>query len=251
MTQRPAALLAFGTDLDSGDAVAVLGHAPTPAMGRGLRRSTIERLLRSGGRQRRVAARADEIQTALRTAQLEAAPEVTTAHGVVVRALLRVIVELTTQIAALEAELTSTFEQHADATIIESLPGLGPVLGARALAEFGDDPARYSDAKARKAYAGTAPITRASGTRRTVLARVAHNRHLADTCFRWAYASLRASPGVRGYYDDHRSRGQTHNQALRAVANRLVGILHGCLAHRAPYDEAAAWPTSGLGPALA
>ena len=128
----PAALLAFGTDLDSGDAVAVLGHAPTPAMGRGLRRSTIEQLLRSGGRQRRVAARADEIHTALRTAQLEAAPEVTTAYGVVARALLRVIVELTTQIAALEAELTSTFEQHADATIIESLPGLGPVLGARA-----------------------------------------------------------------------------------------------------------------------
>jgi hypothetical protein len=242
---------AFGTDLDTGDAVAVLSHASTPAAGRALRRSTIERLLRSGGRQRRVAARAKEIQTALRVPQLEAATEVTNAYSAVMGALLRVIVELNTQISMLEDDLTSTFEQHADASIIESLPGLGPVLGARALAEFGDDPARYADAKARKAYAGTAPITRASGTRRTVLARVARNRHLADMCFRWAYASLRASPGVRGFYDDHRGRGQTHNQALRAVANRLVGILHGCLAHRALYDEAAAWPTAGLAPVLA
>jgi transposase len=247
----PAALAAFGTDLDTADAVAVLSYAPTPAAGRGLRRSTIERLLRSGGRQRRVAARADEIQTALRTPQLQAAAEVTNAYSTVVRALLRVIVQLSTQISTLEAELTSTFKEHADASIIESLPGLGPVLGARALAEFGDDPARYADAKARKAYAGTAPITRASGTRRTVLARVARNRHLADTCFRWAYASLRASPGIRSFYDDHRSRGQTHNQALRAVANRLVGILHGCLAHRALYDERAAWPTAEPAPALA
>jgi len=122
------------------------------------------------------------------------------------------------------------------------LPGLGPVLGARALAEFGDDPARYTDAKARKAYAGTAPITRASGTRHTVLARVARNRHLVNACFRWAYASLRGSPGARSYYDAHRARGQSHNQALRALANRLVGILHGCLAHRTLYSEDLAWP---------
>jgi transposase len=167
---------------------------------------------------------------------------VTTAYAAVVRALVRVIAELNAQIAALETELTSTFERHADAEIIQSVPGLGPVLGARALAEFGDDPARYADAKARKAYAGTAPITRASGTRHTVVARVARNRHLANACFRWAYASLRASPGPRAYYDAHRARGQTHNQALRALANRLVGILHGCRMHRELYCEDVAWP---------
>jgi transposase len=167
---------------------------------------------------------------------------VTTASGAIVRTLVRVIRELNAQIAALEAELTGTFEQHADARILESLPGLGPVLGARTLAEFGDDPARYRDAKARKAYAGTAPITRASGTRHTVLARVARNRHLANACFRWAYAALRASPGARAYYDAHRARGQTHTQALRALANRLVGILHGCLVHRELYRDDVAWP---------
>jgi hypothetical protein len=53
--------------------------------------------------------------------------------------------------------------------------------------------------------------------------------------------SLRASPGARAYYDAHRARGQTHNQALRALANRLVGILHGCLVHRELYREDVAW----------
>lgn len=237
----PGALLAFGTDLDTGDAIAILGHAPTPDAGRRLRLSTLERLLRSGGPQRRVTARAVEIQTALRAPQLEAAVAVTNAYSVVVNTLVHIIGELNTHVTDVETELTSTFQQHADADIIESLPGLGPVLGARALAEFGDDPARYRDAKARKAYAGTAPITRASGTRHTVLARVARNRHLVNACFRWAYASLRGSPGARSYYDAHRARGQTHNQALRALANRLVGILHGCLASRQLYSEDLAW----------
>jgi transposase len=181
--------------------------------------------------------------TALRVPQLEADPTVTAAYGAIVPATVRIIAELNAQIAALEAELIGTFEQHADAAILESLPGLGPVLGARVLAEFGDDPARYLDTKARKAYAGTAPITRASGTRHTALARVAPNRHLADACYRWAYASLRASPGGRGYYDAHRARGQTHHQALRVLANRLVGILHGCLTRREVYREDMAWPT--------
>ena len=56
------------------------------------------------------------------------------------------------------------FGRHPDAEIYLSQPGLGAVLGARVLAEFGDDPDRYADAKARKNYAGTRPITRASGT---------------------------------------------------------------------------------------
>ena len=110
------------------------------------------------------------------------------------------------------------------------------------LAEFGDDPTRYADAKARKAYAGTAPITKASGTRRVVLARVARNRRLADACYQWAFCALTASPGARALYDEHRARGDTHHQALRALANRLVGILHGCLRHRTEYDESVAWP---------
>jgi hypothetical protein len=111
------------------------------------------------------------------------------------------------------------------------------------LAEFGDDPDRYLDARSRKNYSGMSPITKASGTKRVVLARYARNRRLGDALFLQAYAALRASPGARAYYDQQRARGATHYQALRALANRLVGILHGCLKTRTRYDEQRAWPT--------
>ena len=115
------------------------------------------------------------------------------------------------------------------------------ILGARVLGEFGDDPNRYADAKSRKNYAGTSPITKASGTRRVVLARYARNRRLADACQWWAFASLTASPGARAFYDQRRAAGDTHNRALRALANRLVGILHGCLRYGVIYNEDTAW----------
>jgi hypothetical protein len=236
----PAALEAFD-DLASKDALAVLAIAPTPTLGRTLSRSKIASALRRGGRQRRIDDRAEEIQTALRTEQLEAASVVAEAMGVSVRALVAVISELVTQIDALEHQLADHFEQHPDAKIIRSLPGLGTILGARVLAEFGDDPNRFDDAKSRKNYAGTSPITRASGKHRVVLARYARNRRLADACYLWAFAALNASPGARAFYDQRRAAGDTHNRALRALSNRLVGILHGCLRHHTLYDEHTAW----------
>ncbi len=236
----PAALDAFD-ELGSGDALAVLAVAPTPSLGRLLSRSKIASALRRGGRQRRIEERSEQIQTALRTDQLQAAPLIAEAMGATVTALVAVASQLTTQIAALETQLADRFEQHPDAKIIRSLPGLGMTLGARVLAEFGDDPNRYADAKSRKNYAGTSPITRASGKHRVVLARYARNRRLADACHLWAFATLTASPCARAFYDQRRAGGDTHNRALRALANRLVGILHGCLTHHALYDEHTAW----------
>lgn len=236
----PAALEAFD-DLASGDALAVLAIAPTPALGRGLSRSKIAAALRRGGRQRRVEQRSVEIQTALRSAQLQAPPLVAGAMGASVAALVAVITELVAQTENLEQDMADRFDQHPDAKIIRSLPGLGMILGARALGEFGDDPNRYANAKSRRNYASTSPITRASGKQRVVLARYARNRHLADTCHIWAFAALGASPGARTFYDQRRANGDTHNRALRALANRLVGILHGCLRHHTPYNEHTAW----------
>ena len=57
----------------------------------------------------------------------------------------------------------------------------------------------------------------------------------------WAFSSLNASPGARAFYNQQRARGLTRNDALRRLANRLVGILHGCLKTRTLYDEATAW----------
>jgi hypothetical protein len=228
----PAALEAFGTDLASSDAVAVLSVAPMPAAGRSLSAARIAGALKRGGRTRRVEDRARQIQQALRGSQLEAPALVSRAYGEVVGSTVRIVAEMTEQIAALQRELEARFEGHPDAEILRSLPGLGSVLGARVLAEFGDDPTRYADPKARKNYAGTSPITKASGRSRVALARFARNRRLADTMDMWAFCSLSSSPGARAHYDAHRARGNTHHQALRSLANRWVGILHGCLRSR-------------------
>jgi transposase len=236
----PAALDAFD-QLAGGDALAVLAIASTPAAGRHLSLAKIQSALRRGGRQRRVEQRAVEIQTGLRSEQLTAPDLIADAMGATVVALVAVISELNTQIDGLEAKLADRFEQHPDAKIIRSLPGLGMTLGARVLGEFGDDPNRYVDAKSRKNYSGMSPITRASGKHHVVLARYARNKRLSDACYLWAFATLNASPGARAFYDQHRLNGDTHNRALRALANRLVGILHGCLKHHTPYNEHTAW----------
>lgn len=157
-------------------------------------------------------------------------------------ALVLVIKQLNQQLAELEQQLNASFEMHPDAEIYLSLPGLGNILGARVLGEFGDDRTRYSDAKARKNYAGNSPITKASGTKKVVLKRFACNHRLADACHLWAFCALSSSPGARRYYDQLKARGKTHHQALRALANRLVGLLHGCLEHRQLYRETSAWP---------
>ena len=152
-----------------------------------------------------------------------------------------IIAELNHQIADLEAKLATHFETHPDADIYLSLPGLGVILGARVLGEFGDDPNRYTDAKSRKNYAGTSPLTIASGKKRAVLARHVRNRRLYDAIDQWAFCAITTSPGARAYYDQHRAAGDSHHQALRALGNRLVGILHGCLRHHTPYNEHTAW----------
>ena len=236
----PAALVAF-EDLAHGDALGVLGRAPSPEQGARLSLTAIQSALKRGGRQRNIAARAREIRVALGTEQLAAAATVTAAFAATTRATVGIIAELNHQISELEAALAAHFETHPDADIYLSQPGLGVVLGARLLGEFGDDPNRYTDAKSRKNYAGTSPLTVASGKKRAVLARHVGNRRLYDAIDQWAFAALSASPGARALYDQHRAAGDTHHQALRALGNRLVGILHGCLRHHQPYDEHTAW----------
>jgi len=237
----PGALEAF-EDLTHGDALAVLELAPTPSAGRGLSRSKIASALRRGGRQRNVETKAEQIQTALRAPQLEQPPLIADAFGVTVKALVTVLAASTSQVRTLESELEASFGRHPAAEIVLSQPGLATILGARVLAEFGDDPTRYANPKARKNYAGTSPITKASGKSHIVLTRVATNKRLRDALHLQAFSALSSSPGARAYYDEHRAKGATHHQALRALSNRLVGILHGCLRHRTPYDETVAWP---------
>jgi hypothetical protein len=228
----PAALVAF-EDLASGDALEVLRITSTPTLGAPLSRSKIAAALHRGGRQRRVDERAAEIQAALRSEQL-AAPAGAAAKGTSVAASVAVIAEMVAQIGLLAEELSSNFEAHPDAGVVRSLPGLGTILGARVLGKFDDEPNRYPIAKSRKNYAGMSPITRASRTKKTVLARHVRNRRLAHAIYLWAFASLSSSP-ARAYYDARRAAGDGHHQALRSLNNRLVGTLHGCLTHHVAY----------------
>jgi transposase len=236
----PAALVAF-EDLASNDCLAVLAKAHTPSVGARVSISQISAALKRGGRQRNIARRASEIRDALRSEQLSAPEPIVDAFAATTIAAVGIIGELNKQIAELEAALEDRFEQHPDADIYRSLPGLGVILGARALGEFGDDPDRYATAKSRKNYAGTSPRTVASGKKHAVLARHVRNRRLYNAIDHWAFCSISTSPGCRAFYDQRRTAGDLHHQALRALGNRLVGILHGCLRHRELYNENTAW----------
>lgn len=236
----PAALVAF-EDLDAADSLELLAKAPTPAQAARLTTTQISAALQRA-RRRNIAGKAAAIRAALRADHLGQPEAVTTAYAASVTAILPVLTTLNTQVKTLQGQVEDHFGQHPAAEIILSQPGLGQVLGARVLAEFGDDRERYATAKARKNYAGTSPITRASGKKKVALARFVHNDRLIDALLTQAFTALRNSPGARAYYDRQRARGCGHNAALRQLANRLVGILHGCLKTGTFYDEATAWP---------
>ncbi len=236
----PGALVAF-EDLHHRDALAVLGKAPTPTQARALTATQIKTALKRGGRQRNLAQRAEEIRAVLQRPQLRTAELVEDAYGATTAAQAKIVGDLNEQIAVLEAKLNERFSQHPDAELLLRLPGLGVILAARVLAEFGDAPNRYLDAKARRNYAGTAPITRASGTSEVVIARLVRNKRLFDACYQWSFCALTASPGARAYYDAHDPGPKTGKTARRKLANKLVGILHGTLTHQTAYEEAIAW----------
>ena len=235
----PAALEAF-EDLDAPDALELLGKAPDPARAARLTRAQVSAALKRA-RRRSITDKATAILAALRGEQLGQPPALTAAYAATARALIAVIATLNEQVKGLQGQVEENFGRHPDAEIYRSQPGMGAILGGRVLGEFGDDRHRYADGKGRRNYAATSPITRASGKKKVVAARFVHNDRLIDALMRQAFASLNASPGARAFYDGLRARGIEHNDALRRLANRLVGILHGCLKTRTLYDEATAW----------
>lgn len=235
----PAALEAF-EDLDAPEVLELLAKAPDPAAAAKLTTTQISAALKRA-RRRNIADKATKIQAVLRAKHLSQPAAVTAAYADSVRALVALLVTLNEQVNFLHGQVEDYFGQHPNAEIIRSQPGLGPLLSARVLAEFGDDPHRYASAKARKNYAGTSPITRASGKKKVVTARFVRNDRLIDSLIAQAFSALRVSAGARAYYERQRARGTEFNAALRQLANRLVGILHGCLKTGTPYDEATAW----------
>jgi transposase len=235
----PAAVEAF-EDLAASDSLSLLARAPDPARAAKLTRGQLIAALR-GARRHHVEAKADALLVMLRAPALRQPVITEAAYAAVVSGQVAIITAVNAQIAALAQVMGEHFGRHPAADIYLSQPGLGVVLAARTLGEFGDDKGRFADARARKNYSGQSPITRASGKKSVVLARYATNRRLGAALHMQAYAALTGSPGARAYYDALRGRNIGHHAALRQLANRLVGILHGCLKTGTLYDEDTAW----------
>ena len=185
--------------------------------------------------------KADAVLAVLRAPGLRQPATTEAAYAAVVAGQVGIIGALNEQITQLQEVVAEHFGRHPAADIHLSQPGFGVVLAARALGEFGDDKKRFHDARARKNYSGQSPITRASGKKTVVLARYATNRRLGAALHAQAFSALAASPGTRAYYDALRARKIGHHAALRQLANRLVGILNGCLKTNTKYDENTAW----------
>ncbi len=235
----PAAVQAF-EDLAAPDALSVLGRASNPDRAAKLTRGQLVTALRTA-RRHHVEAKADALLAVLRAPALRQPATLQGAYAAVVLGQVGIITALNAQIAALQGVMAKHFGRHPDAEIYLSQPGFALVLAARTLGEFGDDKDRFASSRARKNYSGQSPITRASGKKSVVLARYATNRRLGAALHLQAFAALGASPGARAYYDALRGRNIGHHAALRQLANRLVGILHGCLKTGAVYDENIAW----------
>jgi transposase len=227
----PAFLAAF-PDLADRDARAALAIAPSPAAAARLRRPSLRAALARNGRQRNLDHQVERILTELRVEHMRQPARVEAAMSAQALAHLRSLDAAVANAAALEASTAAEFATHDDAAIITSMPGLGPVLAARVLAELGDDHSRFADAKSLKAFAGTAPVTRASGLKRSVTRRVVRNKRLGQAGHLWAFSLLTSSPGARAHYDRRRAAGDSHNAAARNLANRYFGVLHHCLQSR-------------------
>ena len=232
----------------------LLAAAPDPAAAAALTENDIAALLVKAGRSRGITAAAQHFQQALHTPQTRQSPLVEQAFAHQALALLRQLDTVIANVQALTEAATEAFAQHPDAGIITSFPGLSSMQGARILGELGDDRTRFTDARALKAYAGSAPVTRASGKNRTVLTRKVKNQRLASAGYQWAFNALAASPGAKAHYQRRREHGDWHNAALRHLFNRQLGILHHCLTTRQTYDETKAfaprpWPDPAAPPA--
>jgi transposase len=232
----------FALGIASPEARAILTIAPTPAAAAKLSVGRIGAALRRAGRSRLIDRAAAEIKAAMRKPQLRQPLRVEAAMGRQAVALLAALNTACSSVDELGQASAELFQTHPDYAIITSFPGLADSTGARMLAEIGDDRTRFADARALKAYAGSAPITRASGRSLSVTRRHIKNNRLANTGWIWAFAASANYPPARDHYRHRREIGDRHGPATRHLFNKLLGQLHHCLKHSQTFDETKAFP---------
>ncbi|MFD9525160.1 IS110 family RNA-guided transposase [Streptomyces goshikiensis] len=221
----------------------LLKAAPTPAIAARLTRAQITAALKRAGRKRGIEADTERLREALRSDWPHQPSLVEDALGKQMLALLLQLDAACTAADNLAQAVEETFTQHEDAEVILSFPGLGTQLGARVLAEIGDDRERFADARGLKAYAGSSPITRASGKKSAITRRWVKNDRLNHAGYLWAFAALTSSPGAKAHYRRRRdAHADWHASALRNLFNRMIGQLYHCLQQHKLFDEQAAFP---------
>ncbi|MGX1675361.1 IS110 family transposase [Streptomyces sp. NPDC055400] len=144
----------------------------------------------------------------------------------------QIVAELAEQILALEdrlkridKQIRETFRSHPQAEIIESMPGIGPILGAEFVAAAGDLSA-YADAGHLTSAAGLVPVPRDSGRRTGNLHRPKrYSRRLRRVFYMSAQTSTTREGPNRDFYLKKRGEGCKHVQAVIALARRRVSVL--------------------------
>ena len=242
----PTFLAVFTTRFTSGiaspEARAVLAIAPTPAAAAKLSVNRIAAALRRAGRSRGITETAADIKAGLRETQLRQPLQVETAMGTHAQALLAALDTACANVDHLGTASAELFHTHPDYAIITSFPGLADSSGARVLAEIGDDRTRFADARALKAYAGSAPVTRASGRSICITHRQIKNNRLANVGWMWAFSAASTHDLSRRHYRQRCAHGDRHSAANRHLFNKLIGQLYHCLQTQEAFDEAKAFP---------
>ncbi|MDX3854882.1 IS110 family transposase [Streptomyces sp. AK02-01A] len=240
----PAALLAW-KDLPDGivraEARALLALAPTPGQAAALSKRKIADTISGVGRSRLVDDHAERLRSAFHQHHLRRPPLIEAAMGEQIRTAVGLLDQACTAVEQLTEATTDAFQAHPQARVYASFPGCGPLIGARLLAEIGDDPDRFT-VRGLRAYAGAAPLTWESSSSRVVTHRRIANSNLKAVGHIWAFTSLTRSPGCRAHYDRRREQGDRYAAALRNLYGRLLSSLHFCLKNATRYREEAAFP---------
>jgi transposase len=233
----PAALEAFD-DWTNPGAWALVLEFPTPAQLQGAGRRRWEKFLHTHKLWRPETVEMRLAVFARATALSGSAPR-TAAKSLLAVTLVRVLRTLEQQLAEYRARITTTFRQHPDHDIFDSLPRAGAKLAPRLLAEIGAERTRYDSAYGLQCEAGTAPITVQTGNGKARQhIRYACNEILRTTIHLWADQSRRECAWAKTHYDQHREKGQSHACALRCLGQRWLKIIWKMWQTHTPYDEA-------------
>ncbi|HTY31271.1 MAG TPA: IS110 family transposase [Mycobacterium sp.] len=215
--------------ISSAEARAVLAIAPTPAKAARLTKPQIVAALRRAGRHRGMTSLAATIQQRLRTPQLRHPTLVEDAFGIQALAVLATLDAEYDSVDRLGEATAAACNEDPDHQIITSFIGLADLTGARLLAEIGDDRTRFADARALKVFAGSAPVTKASGRSIRITHRHVKYNRLAAVGFVWAFVASGCQGPTRAHYLARRDHGDRHPAALRHLYNRMLGQLYHCL----------------------